>query len=385
MNEHQRRLSGDETYHRLLNWTGQQKPSERLASTLLANDGYESVDPSHPLGGPDSTMDAKMTKESIEYIGAAYFPKGQQDFKEIYDKFKDDFKGVKKNKASGFVFVTNQHITVGERNKLEGFDSISIEIYHLERLVTLLNLPRNYGIRYEYLNINLTGAEKISYLEALELDMNHGDIPLLNFIDENACAKLISTRTELSFYLREFRLWNALMLGMDKPKKESLTTEQLSEFYRFQKLSNIFKLNPFTSGPHTKMVFESYFDNLNKLVEAMERSLQDIDFQNFPDIHDIIRPFIAHNKNKELVDGIKERLELEHGATKLIAYKYDQQRIAAFKGTAEDLTPSDDLELYRQLNSHFVFNFTALLMLKSAFKKHLEDVQPRTRKKRIKY
>jgi hypothetical protein len=48
----QRRLSEDETWNRILNWTKGQK-SERLAAHILSSEGYKSIDPSHPLGGKD--------------------------------------------------------------------------------------------------------------------------------------------------------------------------------------------------------------------------------------------------------------------------------------------------------------------------------------------
>ena len=47
----------DETWHRLREWTAGSAAAERLAAQVLLADGYTSVDPSHPLGGPDGGKD----------------------------------------------------------------------------------------------------------------------------------------------------------------------------------------------------------------------------------------------------------------------------------------------------------------------------------------
>ena len=78
----QRRTDGDETWNRLSNWTKGQKPSERLAAHILSSEGFKSIDPSHPLGGRDGLKDIISRKDNLEYVAAAYFPRGQKDFKE---------------------------------------------------------------------------------------------------------------------------------------------------------------------------------------------------------------------------------------------------------------------------------------------------------------
>src|SRR5260221_10118655 len=105
-----RRLDGDETWNRLLNWSKGQKPSERLAALVLASENFNSIDPSHPLGGKDGLKDIICIKNKIKYIVGTYFPRGQHTFNKIKNKFLDDIKGVAKNKASGFIFVTNQEL-----------------------------------------------------------------------------------------------------------------------------------------------------------------------------------------------------------------------------------------------------------------------------------
>jgi len=159
-----RRTDGDETWNRLLNWTKGQKPSERLAAHILGSEGYKSIDPTHPLGGRDGLKDIISMKDNLQWIAAVYFPRGQMDFKEIKKKFNSDIKGITKNNVSGLSFVTNQLLTAGERNKLKELGKpYIIDIFHLERITHILDSPKNYGIRYEFLDIVLSNEEQLSF------------------------------------------------------------------------------------------------------------------------------------------------------------------------------------------------------------------------------
>ena len=55
----------DETWHQLLDWTQGPAPSQRLAALLLNEEGYDVIDPSHPLGGKDKGADATCSKRII--------------------------------------------------------------------------------------------------------------------------------------------------------------------------------------------------------------------------------------------------------------------------------------------------------------------------------
>jgi hypothetical protein len=159
-----RRTDGDETWNRLLTWTKGQKASERLSAHIIRVDGFKSVDPSHPLGGRDGLKDIVAIKDNITWIGAAYFPRGTKNYQEIKDKFLNDLKGIKTNKVSGLAFVTNQELTLKERMELKKLGKPNtIEIYHLERISSILDTPENYGIRLEFLDIQLTKEEQLSY------------------------------------------------------------------------------------------------------------------------------------------------------------------------------------------------------------------------------
>lgn len=161
-----RSRDGRESWRRLLNWDKGQAPSERLASVLLASDGYSSVDPSHPLGGKDGGKDASLAKDGLRLCLAVHFPRGQQSFEGangLRNKFLHDFSAVERDHFDGFVFFTNQELRLAERSELARLSGDSIvDIYHLERIATLLNTPKHYGTRLEFLDIAMTSEEQLA-------------------------------------------------------------------------------------------------------------------------------------------------------------------------------------------------------------------------------
>lgn len=208
-----RRTDGDETWNRLLNWTKGQKSSERLAAQILRSEGFESIDPSHPLGGKDTLKDIITIKDQIKWIGAFYFPRGQQTFLKIKNKFLTDLKGVQKNKVKGIAFVTNQELTLGERKELEKVvKSNALEIYHLERISGILDSPNNYGIRLEFLDIELTKEEHLSFIA-------NRDEKLFQFTDR--IEKLI---TDYDQYKSSFDFDESSEVFKERTLEEILTT-----------------------------------------------------------------------------------------------------------------------------------------------------------------
>jgi hypothetical protein len=159
-----RRSDGRETWHRLLEWDKGSTASERLAARLLSSENYSKIDPSHPLGGKDGGKDAFLEKDGLRLILAVYFPRGQQTIKEITDKFRGDLEGVEKNKTMGIVFFTNQELTLSERQDLVKIANDKIlDLYHLERITTLLDVPKHYGLRLEFLEINMRHEEMLAF------------------------------------------------------------------------------------------------------------------------------------------------------------------------------------------------------------------------------
>jgi len=155
-----RMSEGKETWHRLLEWDRGQASAERLAAIILQNDGFQNVNPSHPLGGKDGLKDMVLSYGEKKWIGGVYFPRGQQSFKDIKAKFLHDINGTQTNHAQGFVFVTNQELRLFERKTLNEISSIDVQIYHLERIASLLNSPPSYGVRMEFLDIEMTKEEQ---------------------------------------------------------------------------------------------------------------------------------------------------------------------------------------------------------------------------------
>ena len=159
-----RRAEGRETFYRLLEWDKGQAASERLAALILEQEGFRDIDPSHPLGGKDGGKDMLCEFNGFRWIGAVYFPRGQQNFSAIKKKYRHDLEGAYRNGAKGIAFITNQELSLMERKTLEETDeAIDVRIYHLERIANILNMPKMYGIRLEYLEIEMTKEEQLAY------------------------------------------------------------------------------------------------------------------------------------------------------------------------------------------------------------------------------
>lgn len=162
----------DETWHRLIEWTKGQGPSERLSAQILLHEGYGDLDPSHPLGGKDGGKDALCTKNGKKWIMAVYFPRGQKEFSAIESKLNDDLKGVKKNAADGIIFVTNQELRLKERSTLASKAS-AVEIFHLERLTNILDTPEMSGVRKQFLDIDFSDTEIKQGISTIQSQMEH--------------------------------------------------------------------------------------------------------------------------------------------------------------------------------------------------------------------
>lgn len=138
--------------------------SERLAALILEQEGFRDVDPSHPLGGKDGGKDMLCEFNGFKWIGAVYFPRGLQNFSAIKKKYRHDLEGAYRNGAKGIAFITNQELSLMERKTLEETDeTLDVRIYHLERIANILNMPKMYGIRLEYLEIEMTKEEQLAY------------------------------------------------------------------------------------------------------------------------------------------------------------------------------------------------------------------------------
>jgi hypothetical protein len=194
---------GRETFNRLLNWDRGQAPSERLAAIILSKEGFKGIDPSHPLGGKDGLKDMTLSFDGKRWIGAVYFPRGQQTFSDIKNKFTHDLEGIKANNAEGLAFVTNQELRLRERKMLSELAlDIDVQIYHLERISSLLNTPSFYGIRMEFLEIEMSKEEQLAFfadndqrLARIESTLERVAVGLSEY---KTMTELPSTKQELS-------------------------------------------------------------------------------------------------------------------------------------------------------------------------------------------
>ena len=152
------------TFQILINWDRGNAFAERMAAKLVGLADYTDIDPQCPRGGPDGKKNILCSKDGKAFVVGCYFPTEQKEFKEIEDKFSDDYEGVEKHSADGFVFVTNQKITPGERLQLQKSHAES-DIFHGERVCNLLDSPAGYGVRLEFLDVELSKEEQISFLD----------------------------------------------------------------------------------------------------------------------------------------------------------------------------------------------------------------------------
>ena len=192
-----RRAEGRETFYRLLEWDKGQAASERLAALILEQEGFRDIDPSHPLGGKDGGKDMLCEFNNFKWIGAAYFPRGQQSFNEIKKKYRHDLEGVYRNEAKGIAFITNQELSLMERKILEEMDkTVDVRIYHLERIANILNTPKMYGIRLEYLEIEMTKEEQLSYFSYV----NEQGITRIEQKLDDLCANIRNQTEKISVF-----------------------------------------------------------------------------------------------------------------------------------------------------------------------------------------
>src|SRR5215472_7230328 len=99
-------------------------------------------------------------------------PQTPPTFTEIRRKFEHDLAGVRANNGEAFVFFVNQPLTIGEREALSNIAAgTRVEIYHLERMVGILNAPKGCGLRLEYLRIPMSEEEQWAFWNAMNSDI----------------------------------------------------------------------------------------------------------------------------------------------------------------------------------------------------------------------
>lgn len=169
-------------------WRGGSTQAERLVAALLRVEGYQNVEPQAPLGGPDGRADVLCDRGGYSYVAAAFFPPTNKEYKDVVEKFDHDIMGVSTRRRSAFAFFTNQRLTRAERNTLKTTalgKGIECEVYDVERISGMLEVPSGYGLRAAYLAIPMSDAEQIAYFASREdladaaIDRNTAELRLL--------------------------------------------------------------------------------------------------------------------------------------------------------------------------------------------------------------
>ncbi len=211
------------TIQTLKNWRFGRTIAECLAADILSLEGFKSIDPQAPIGGPDGVKDILCEKDGINMVCGVYFPSTDQAFSSIKEKFENDLEGVHKNKRNGFVFITNQELTIGQREELVALaknKDYFCEIYHLERLRAILDNPIGYGVRLEYLRITMSEEEQISYFK-------NRDSQILLQLKANQLGydRLVQSMERMEEYITRSSL--AEKVGNPRAKFDSLSEEEV--------------------------------------------------------------------------------------------------------------------------------------------------------------
>ena len=207
-----RRTRGIETWTRLQQWTQGAAIAERLAAQLLRAEGFTSIDPSHPLGGPDGLKDVVCERRSQRWLAGAYFPRGQKTFAAILKKLKHDIRSIGEDRETGFIFVTNQELRLSERKKLAKITGPGpCEIYHLERVSSILDSPSLYGVRLEFLDIEMTREEQLAFFAELQRTFNEFAVLSKSLIQEMKESGVLDQKLKSGVPLTELREFSMLL------------------------------------------------------------------------------------------------------------------------------------------------------------------------------
>jgi fido (protein-threonine AMPylation protein) len=152
----------------LWDWRYGQTQAERLCAGLLHVEGFTHIDPQCPLGGPDGRKDILCTRDGLDWVAAVYFPPTRSTPADVKEKFLHDLEGVSCHDRRAFAFFTNQPVTPGERAALAAeAGAVRVEIYHQERIRSILDSPKGYGLRLEHLRIPMTEEEQLGLFSTL--------------------------------------------------------------------------------------------------------------------------------------------------------------------------------------------------------------------------
>lgn len=313
-----KRRDGHETWHRLLQWTKQQTPAERLAGHILRLDGFNSLDPSHPLGGKDGLKDLVAVRESQKWIAAAYFPRGQQPFNVIKTKFQNDSAGVVVNNAQGFVFVTNQELRLSERLELSSFpENIPVEIYHLERVAQILDSPPAYGVRLEFLDIPMSKEDQVSFFAWLESKNTaaisaafQAERRLLAVEQHRKSQIALQNHSVLLFPLIEYFRAVAWCLTTPMSNRGAESNNSYNPDFNLSDLQDIFKPTLILRFPFYEPAIDRYIKIQSQLLEELASLIKLVDHTNWPELPIICQKVIKVMTEYDYSDVILSSAEV---------------------------------------------------------------------------
>lgn len=223
-----------DTELRLISWRDGSTQAERLAASVLRIAGFDAIDPQAPLGGGDGGKDIVCTRGGITWVGAVYFPPTSGTYARIKNKFDSDLKKVS-SKHRGFAFVTNQHLTLKQREILEKLGNTAgkeVEIFHVERVRSLLDAPNGYGVRLQFLKIAMTVEEQLAWFAdsgsrvEQALSVNTRELMSIKaMVQQLSIDNAEIMRTVLSFD------------SLNPPTPDLLSTANFKKLDRFSKLS----------------------------------------------------------------------------------------------------------------------------------------------------
>ncbi len=147
-----------------------------MCADLLSLDRrFSNVRPRNPKGGPDQGRDIEALFEGRALVFAAVgFIRGAQDTpqhrRQTANKFDHDLRSALKHAPDldVFVFFTNVALTAKDRDGLCDAaraikHSIYTEIFDREQIRLILNTPRGFGLRFQYLDLEMSKEEQQSF------------------------------------------------------------------------------------------------------------------------------------------------------------------------------------------------------------------------------
>ncbi|NTF17625.1 hypothetical protein G6L37_04380 [Agrobacterium rubi] len=167
-------MQQEKTKQELRNAVHDQWNQEMLCGAILnVEPEFAEIQPIKPDGGKDGKRDIRCKYRGVPCIGAASFVKHANDDntqrKQVIKKINEDMKGarVKHPDVRALACFTNMTFTIAQNNKLEA-DARKLGFEHFicfdrNRLTQVLCSPRGMHIRHQYLRINMTDEEQISF------------------------------------------------------------------------------------------------------------------------------------------------------------------------------------------------------------------------------